>query len=230
MSPFLFVLMMEVFSGMMRAKTTFPEFKFHWRCSRLNLSHLCFADDLMIFSHGSVASVRLVKETLSEFSALSGLSVNPLKSAIFCCGMDESVVNEILQLTGFTKDSLPVRYLGVPLISSRLSAADCSMLVYRFSARLNHWSSRSLSYAGRLQLISSVLFSLQNYWASLFILPSRIYKTLEQIMSRFLWSGSAMESHKSRVAWHDLTRPKREGGLGLRRITDWNKAAILKHV
>jgi hypothetical protein len=66
---------------------------------------------------------------------------------------------------------LPIRYLGVPLISSWLCAVDCDTLLEKITARINSWLSRNLSFAERLQLISSVLYSVQVYWSSTFILP-----------------------------------------------------------
>ena len=33
-----------------------------------------------------------------------------------------------------------------------------------------------------------------------------------------------------KVAWADLFLPKKEGGLGYERISDSNKAAILRHL
>ena len=50
------------------------------------------------------------------------------------------------------------KYLGVPLISTRLSHIDCQPLLDKIIARTQSWTSRSLSFAGRLQLISSVLY------------------------------------------------------------------------
>jgi hypothetical protein len=59
--------------------------------------------------------------------------------------------------------SLPVRYLGVPLISSKLSSTNCRVLLERINGRIDSWLSRNLSYARRLQLLSSVMYSLQVY-------------------------------------------------------------------
>lgn len=70
---------------------------------------------------------------------------------------------------------LPVRYLGVPLISSRLSAEDCRMILEKISRRIGSWTSKNLSFAGRLQLLTSVMFSLQVYWTGVFILPKRVH-------------------------------------------------------
>lgn len=48
-----------------------------------------------------------------------------------------------------------VRYLGVPLITSKLKATDCKVLVDKITARVKSWTNKSLSYAGRVQLIQS---------------------------------------------------------------------------
>jgi hypothetical protein len=71
---------------------------------------------------------------------------------------------------------------------------------------------RTLSYAGRVQLINSVLFFIQVYWASLFLLPGQVIKNVEQIMKSFLWSGSYMRTTKAKVAWDQTCLPKKEGG------------------
>ncbi|XP_059441594.1 uncharacterized protein LOC132173929 isoform X2 [Corylus avellana] len=124
----------------------------------------------------------------------------------------------------------PVRYLGVPLISSRLSAADCGALLSRISGRIDSWLSKNLSYAGRLQLLSSVLYSLQVYWMGIFILPKKIIKAIEQKFNRFLWNGKEEGVAKAKVSWSDLCFPKKEGGLGLKKLETWNQTSMLRHI
>jgi len=50
---------------------------------------------------------------------------------------------------------------------------------------------------------------------------------LEQKLNRFLWCG---QDSKAKVAWDKVCAPKKEGGLGLRRLEVWNKAAMLNHI
>ena len=49
------------------------EFNIHCRRSPLDLHHLIFADDLMLFSKGDVHSVVLLRSTLKAFAESSGL-------------------------------------------------------------------------------------------------------------------------------------------------------------
>lgn len=56
--------------------------------------------------------------------------------------------------------SLPIKYLGLPLMSRKLSSTDCTPLLEKLKARVNSWIASKLSYGGRLQLINSVLVTI----------------------------------------------------------------------
>ncbi|KAL1189642.1 putative ribonuclease H protein [Cardamine amara subsp. amara] len=77
---------------------------------------------------------------------------------------------------------------------------------------------KCLSFAGRLQLIKSVITSISNFPCSVFRLPSRCLDTIESLCS---------DSHKAKVSWEDLCFPKEEGGLGLRRLRDSSRVFAL---
>jgi hypothetical protein len=83
---------------------------------------------------------------------------------------------------------------------------------------------------GRLQLLSSILYSLQVYWTGIFILPKKILKDINHRFNRFLWNGNESSYAKAKVAWSDLCYPKKEGGLGLKDLDVWNKSSMMRHV
>lgn len=56
---------------------------------------------------------------LNHLSAVTGLVENIEKSNIFLAGMEEDEQTRILQYTGFSKGTLPIRYLGLPLSSKK---------------------------------------------------------------------------------------------------------------
>jgi mannosylglycoprotein endo-beta-mannosidase len=209
LSPYLFVLVMEAFSGLMNNMVEDGKFKWHWKCEKVRISHLCFADDLLIFCRGEVNTVSSVADCLKRFKDLSGLSPNPDKSNIFTSGVSSCVKEQLISILGYKDGVLPVRYLGVPLISSRLKATDCRALVERIVARARSWTNRALSYAGRLQLINSILFAIQVYWSAIFILPKAVIKQVEGILRAFLWSGSELNSKGAKIAWNQVCLPKK---------------------
>ena len=97
--------------------------------------------------------------------------------------------------------------------------------------RRNHkWKSKFLSFAGRRQLIISVLQSMQLYWMSVFILPSGVVHDLEALFRSFLWAQGDRVRGKCRIAWDVVCKPLHSGGLGFRRLAVWNRALVAKHL
>ncbi|KAL0292688.1 UNVERIFIED_CONTAM: hypothetical protein Sradi_6979200 [Sesamum radiatum] len=222
MSPYLFVIVMEIWHVLLKIRTQEDDgFHFHWKCQDLHILNLCFADN--------VSSVRTIKSVLTEFAALSGLHVNPEKSTIILSKSVQQDRQSILDILGFQEGSLPIKYLGLPLTSSRLKVADCQPLIDRLNGRLAGWNHLNLSLAGRTQLIKSVLNSLHTYWASVFILPKAIVKIIEGKVRSFLWKGSTSSGH-AKVAWAQICKTTEEGGLGVRSVLLMNQALMLKQV
>lgn len=94
--------------------------------------------------------------------------------------------------------------------------------------KIQHWSTRLLYYAGRIQLIKSVLFSICNYWMQIFPLPKKVILHIEALCRTFLWTGGDLISRKAPVAWNHVWDPVSAGGLNLLALLEWNKATIGK--
>ncbi|KAK4384454.1 hypothetical protein Sango_3059400 [Sesamum angolense] len=136
MSPFLFVLVMEVLQLMMQQLIDQNEgFSYHWRCKELGLFQLCFADDLLLFCKADVASIQVFRRGLDEFANLR-------PSSQIILGQHRRAEHLIAALQ-FQEGHLP---------------------------------------SGRLQLIKSVLMSLNVYWAKAFILPKGVIREVEKRM------------------------------------------------
>ncbi|XP_074304832.1 uncharacterized protein LOC141639656 [Silene latifolia] len=137
LSPYLFALCMEVLSRLLRKLPTHPGFSYHPKCVKINLTHLIFADDLLVFTRGDLPSIQAVDRCLKQFAAYSGLQVNPMKSNLYFGGVPVSVKNLILASTGYVEGDLPVRYLGIPLFSSRLTHKMFSPLLEKIRDKLS---------------------------------------------------------------------------------------------
>ncbi|GJZ07586.1 RNA-directed DNA polymerase, eukaryota, reverse transcriptase zinc-binding domain protein [Tanacetum coccineum] len=68
-------------------------------------------------------------------------------------------------------------------------------------SRTEDWKCKSLSYAGRLLLIASILESISTYWASVFKLPKTMIKEINGIFKIFLWSNGDSVKGKAKLAW-----------------------------
>ncbi|KAL9682070.1 hypothetical protein QQ045_013863 [Rhodiola kirilowii] len=88
-SPYLFTLVMEVLSRILG------------QCAGISLSHLMFADDMIIFSKADLGSLMKIKEALYVFHGWSGLEVNVNKSAIYFGGCGEEDQLSFAQAVGF---------------------------------------------------------------------------------------------------------------------------------
>ncbi|GJR87106.1 RNA-directed DNA polymerase, eukaryota, reverse transcriptase zinc-binding domain protein [Tanacetum coccineum] len=183
MSPYLFILVIEVFSIIMgRNISRNKDFKYHHGCKNLQITHLCFADDLLVFCHGDIKSVSTIKESLEEFSSYSGLKANMNKSTIFFGGLTIAEQSIILDIIPFSIGRLPVRYLGVPLITKKICATD-------------------------------FLSTMQICWASVFLLPKNVIYEINKVLKGFLWCQGELTRGKAKVSWGSVCKPKEQGAL-----------------
>ncbi|KAJ9536498.1 hypothetical protein OSB04_un000335 [Centaurea solstitialis] len=231
LSPYLFTLVMEGFSMLFKqCIEEAADFGYHNGCDEFGITHLCFADDLFVFTRGDVPSVEVLKKTLSLFALRSGLSPNLQKSDVFFGNVGHDVKEAILHCLPFRSGTFPIRYLGVPLSPVALKTADYGVLVTKVKGRIQNWKSKFLSFGGRKQLICSVLQSLQLYWMEIFLLPSGVVHEIESLFRDFLWAQGDSSKGRCKVAWAMVCRPKECGGLGFRRLATWNRALVVKNI
>ncbi|GJW27374.1 RNA-directed DNA polymerase, eukaryota, reverse transcriptase zinc-binding domain protein [Tanacetum coccineum] len=117
--------------------------------SKFKITYLCFADDLIMLSHGDMSSVATLKRALDKFSSISGLYPHLSKCTMFCGSLDDDTKEAISSIFPFKEGKLLVRYLGVPLVTKKIGIAECNQLVEKVRQKLSDWKNKSLSYAGR---------------------------------------------------------------------------------
>ena len=150
MSSLLFVIGMEYLSRILKAAGEAKDFKFHPRYSKLKLNHLVFADDLMLFCKGDTQSIQTLCQGVQLFSSSSGLEANYTKLGIYLAGVNDNFRMHAANTLDFTFESLPVKYLGMPLTSKRYTTADCEYLVDKMTSRIRSCFAKNVSYTARL--------------------------------------------------------------------------------
>ncbi|XP_058768387.1 uncharacterized protein LOC131642117 [Vicia villosa] len=227
-SPLLFVIVMEYLHRSLTKLHNQPEFKYHPKCGKMRITNICFADDLIMFARGDNASVQSMMEEFHRFSEATGLYANPTKCNVYFGGVPDTIQQQILVTTKFSVGKLPFKYLGVPLASRKLAIYQYEPLIDKIVSRIRHWAAKLLSYAGRLQLIKSVLFTTTNYWMQVFLIPKKVLHNIEAICRTFLWAGTDIISRKSPIAWDKVCYTKAAGGQNVTSLLEWNLATISK--
>nr|GFC44052.1 RNA-directed DNA polymerase, eukaryota, reverse transcriptase zinc-binding domain protein [Tanacetum cinerariifolium] len=200
-SPYMFTLVMKLLNLLMIRKVDNSRlFQYHFRCKQLKITHVCFADDLLMFCHGDPEFVKVIKEVIDELGDVFGMLPNYNKSTIIFGSINEEDRHKILNVVLFRVKKLPVKYLGVPLITKRIKVKECKSLVEKARNRILSWKNKVLSYAGTLQLVASILESIQVYWATVFLLPQTVIQEINQLLKGFLWNQSDQVNEKAKVA------------------------------
>ncbi|KAK3218479.1 hypothetical protein Dsin_012449 [Dipteronia sinensis] len=172
----------------------------------------------------------LLRQRLMSSPCYRASTANHAKRNIFTSRVFLTINQQLINLFGYMVGSLSIRYLGIPIISSRLRLHDCSPFLDRVSGRLASWLNRGLSYAGRLQPNVSVLTSLQVFWASYLCLPKKVLNIIEQKFRTFLWKGIEGDSKGRKICWSEVCLPNKKGGLGIKDLSSWNKALMIRHI
>lgn len=208
--PYLFGICIEIFGRQLQQYTSQSGFGFHPQCAHMWLSYLTYADDLLL-SRGDATSVGALISCLEDFGATAGLQVNHLKSNIYVVGVDDTMRQHLISIIGFPEATMPFQYLGIPLAAERLQIFDYSPLLDSLSHRIHAWPQKTLSYAGKVQLITSVLQGVECFWLSMLPLPLGIIDRIYNICRSFMWT-----SRHPPISWANMCKPKEEGGLGFR--------------
>ncbi|GJS70464.1 hypothetical protein Tco_0703305 [Tanacetum coccineum] len=114
-SLYIFTLVMEVFALILQNQIGDDgKFKYHWGCKDLKISHICFADDLLVLFHGDINSVKVVKRDLDKFSSISTMNPNIGNTTVFFGNVKDHVRQEILSLLSFIVESLETEMFILP--------------------------------------------------------------------------------------------------------------------
>ncbi|KAJ9678521.1 hypothetical protein PVL29_020644 [Vitis rotundifolia] len=233
LSPYLFVMGMEVLDVLIRRAV---EGGFLSGCNirggsepPLNISHLFFADDTIIFCEARKDHLTHLSWILFWFEAASGLRINLAKSEIIPVG-EVVEMEELAVELGCRVGSLPSQYLGLPLGAPNKAPYMWDGVEERVRRRLALWKRQYISKGGRVTLIKSTLASMPIYQISIFRMPKIVARRLEKVQRDFLWGGGNMEGKIHLVNWEVVCTDKDKGGLGLRKLAMLNKALLGKWI
>jgi hypothetical protein len=160
LSPFLFILGFEILSKILLREENLSSLH-GIKIARMNppISHLLFADDVMIFSQANVVEANVILYCLLLISSGQGNVLIkpslPFSSVrIVCLLLRVLLINCVLKLP-----HIPARakYLEIPRFILRKKNGSFSKLKDRTFAKVTSWKAMLLSQATKTTLIRSVL-------------------------------------------------------------------------
>lgn len=201
----------------------------YFKKNEVCISHLLFADDMLLVVESDEKHARLIKRTLDRFASDSGqkVSINKTK-VLFSNNIPQHRQVRISQIMGYTRTTDLGRYLGMPLIKGKATLKTYEDIIQKVDKRLNGWKVDKLPLASRVTLAKSVLAAIPSYAMQTTKLPVDTCKEIDKRIRNFVW-GSSVDRRKARlVKGNVICKEKKEGGLGLRETKDQNKAFLMK--
>jgi hypothetical protein len=226
LSPFLFILGTEVISRLLHHNL--QGYKVARGC--IPLTHLLFADDLIIFTQASSLQVGIIKECLAKYSLWSGQSVNMGKSNIlFSPNTTSSTKASILDIIPYSETPISAKHLGLPMFFGRSKQNSFMDILDKVHNKIEGWRAKSLSQAGKSVLLKVVASTIPSYAMSSFLFPEILCHRLDTAFKNFWWVFPKGKTHNlSLKSWSSLCLPKDQGGMGFRLMKDINISLITK--
>jgi hypothetical protein len=187
LSPYLFIICAEGLSALIRQAEHKGDLHGIKICRNTPIiSHLFFADDCFLFFKSTTNEATVLKNILSVYEVASGQTINLQKSEFYCNrNVPPEVRGDIAALLGVTQVLGTGKYLGLPSMIGRSKKATFKFIKDKIWKKINSWSSRHLSQAGREVMIKSILQSIPTYVMSIFILPRTLTEDIEKMPNSY---------------------------------------------
>jgi hypothetical protein len=229
LAPFLFLIAVEGFSGVMRKAVEVNLFKgFSVGNDPVTLSHLQYADDTLCIGEATVDNLWTLKAILRGFEMASGLKVNFWKSALIGVNVPSLFLEMASNFLNCRLGSIPFKYLGLPIGANPKSDATWEPLLESLRKRLFSWRNKHISLGGRIVMINAVLNSIPIFFLSFMKLPNKVWKKIVRIQREFLWGGVKGGKKISWIKWSVVCRERSKGGLGVRDVRLVNISLLAK--
>ena len=139
----LFIIGAEVLSRSLNKLLENRDFKcFSMPRACPKITHLSYADDVIVFSSACPTSLRYVMQTIGWYEEVSGQQINIQKSGFLVHEkLSSRCVARVRRVTGFVAKPFLVRYLGYPLFIGRRKSAYFLGLVQSVINRMGTWRS-----------------------------------------------------------------------------------------
>lgn len=110
------------------------------------LSHLLFADDVLLFTKAKNSQLRFITDLFDRFSRASGLKINLSKSrAFYFSSIPQAKINRLTSISGIRSTTSLDKYIGFPILKGRAKRSDLLFIIEKMQTRLASWKNRLLN-------------------------------------------------------------------------------------
>ena len=230
LSPYLFLFCAEGLIGLLRQAEARGALQGFRVCPNApTISHLCFADDTLVFCGANPSQATVVKALLQNYKRASGQCINYTKTDVmFSKGVSEDRRRDITLILDIREVLSYNKYLGLPMIVGWSKRRPFLFILDRIRKRLSGFMERLVSWAGREVLIKAVAQAIPSYTMSVFRLSKDLCNSIQATIARFWWGHKPEDRKLHWLGSSKLCRRKVEGGLGFRDMEAFNKALLAK--
>ncbi|XP_058725920.1 uncharacterized protein LOC131597229 [Vicia villosa] len=211
LSPFLFVIVTEGLEGLVSKAVEVGEYV------GFNIRRAC---------EGSWKQVWVIKAILRGFEMVSGPGINFHKRKFIGINISDNFMDIIANFLSCRREEDHFIFLGIPIGSYPRRISTWNVIFSKIKSRLLDWKVRLLSFGGRLTLLKSILCSLSIFMFSFYKAPKKVLKEITRLQSNFLWGGAGERKKMHWLSWRTICLTIEKGGLGIRRVRDFNLALL----
>ncbi|KAL0292122.1 UNVERIFIED_CONTAM: putative ribonuclease H protein [Sesamum radiatum] len=229
LSPTLFVIAAECLSrGLELLYQQQPRLTFLSK-SNLPISHLAFADDIVIFSKGTRRELKILMDFLKQYEQMSGQRINREKSSFTVDKKTPALrVRCIQNVTGFRLKLLPITYLGAPIFKGNKKGILFDDLIQKIRNKITGWEKALLSHGRTTSTHKKCPQCDADIPSPSAETPKYVMERIERIFNKFFWGHLGDQRKLIWSSWDSICYPTEEGGFGVRRIQDVVQSFQLK--
>lgn len=173
------------------------------------MSHLLFADDIILFFKASLDQALVMKHLLKKYEMGTCQLLSPPKCSIMfgkSCSLEDQIL--VMVILKVVADSIDDKYLGLPVQEGRMKAGKFQSIKDEFLKRGEDWTEKYLSGVGIEILVKSVLQALPTYAMGVFKFPTNLCDDLSHMIWDFWWGDEKEWKKVHWIAWNKTIKPK----------------------
>lgn len=164
----------------------------------LDINHLSYADDTILFCSGERNSVIKMMYVLRKYEEISGHLINKSKSFFYLHEKTHLIYTiKLRKLTCIRQGNFPFIYLGCPVYYGRKRGIHFEDIIRKLSRRVLPWQNRFLSHGGKIILIKHILQFMPIHLLSAMTPPKGVIKAMHQVFAKFFWGSLSAEKKET---------------------------------